>query len=216
MDRRHRWLKRAPVLGAMALVMLLVGSAIWAIRDFLASQVGQPQQMVEHITLVTPPPPPPPPIEKPPPPPPKMEQQVVQKQLQPTPKNAPTPPAPRLGLDAQGAAGGDGFGLLARSGGTALVGGNGAVFAWYTGKLRDQVLQCLSHDSRLRALRYSVSLRVWVNSDGRIGRVSLVDGSGNASLDGAITRDLSAMQPLGQSPPIEMPQPVTMKIVSTS
>ena len=215
MDRRHRWLKRAPVIGAALVVLLLVGSAIWAIRRFLATQVAEPQQTIERITLVAPPPPPPPPVKPPPPPPPeKIQQPLVQKQLQPTPKSAPTPPAPQLGLNAQGGAGSDAFGLLARAGGTALVGGNGAVFAWYTGRLRDQVLQCLSQDAALRKHEYSVDIRVWVGSNGRITRVSLVSGSGDSVLDGAIARDLASMQPLDQAPPIEMPQPISMRIVS--
>jgi protein TonB len=144
-----------------------------------------------------------------------VEQQIQQNQPEPTPDNTPAP-APNLGLDADGSAGGDAFGLAARRGGTDIAGSGGAVFAWYTSKLKDEVSDRLSSDTKLRGKKYSVGVRIWIESDGRIKDVRVVSGSGSHDLDGAIAADLTALGRLSQSPPLEMPQPVSLQIVSRS
>jgi len=213
MNRGNRWLKNAPVLGGAVLVMLLVFGLIWVIRGFMKSKVQRPERVVQTITVIRPPPPPP---ETPPPPPPpeKIEQPLdQQKEPEPKPDNTPAPPQPQLGIDASGSAGGDAFGLLARPGGTDLVGSGGSVFAWYTGKIKDAVTQCLGDDTKLHAKKFTVNVRLWIGADGHIKQVRLVSGSGNHDLDGEISSALGALQSLDAAPPIEMPQPVTLQIV---
>jgi protein TonB len=212
MDRRHRWLKYAPALGAVVLVLLLVIGMVWVIRGFMATTDQKPARMVQNITVIRPPPPPP--EETPPPPPPeKIEQQIPQNEPEPTPDNQPAP-SQQLGLDADGAAGDDGFGLAARKGGSDLVGTGGAAFAWFTSKLKDEVTDRLAADAKLRAKKFNIGVRVWIEADGRIKEVRLTSGTGSRELDGAITTALSALGRLSQGPPIEMPQPISLQIVS--
>jgi protein TonB len=175
------------------------------------SKQQSPQRIVQNITLIRPPPPP----ETPPPPPPpeKVEQPVQQKLPEPTPDNSPAPPPEQLGLDATGAAGADAFGLVARPGGSDLAGSGGAVFAWYTGKIRDAVNDCLSADPKLHAKSFTVGVRVWIATDGSFKQVRLTSSSGNHEIDGEITAALSAVKRLDTNPPLEMPQPVTLQIV---
>ena len=212
MDRRHRLLRYAPLAGVLVL-LALVGVIIMAIRSFVADKGARPERVVQEVTLLQPPPPPPPPDQPPPPPPPKVEQHIEQP-VAPTPHdNAPAPPQP-LGLDAAGTAGSDGFGLVARQGGGDLIGTGGAVFAWYTGKLKDQVLQRLSADAKLRAKPYTVSVQIWIGADGRIKEARVSGSTGDSGLDHAIAAALNSLGRLDQRPPLEMPQPVNLKIVS--
>src|SRR5262245_46208573 len=95
------------------------------------------RQVAQVVKLIRPPPPPP---EPPPPPPP--EEKIEEPLPQETPEDTPpddAPPAEQLGLDAAGVAGSDGFGLAARKGGRELGSGSGAIFGWYTGRLKDAI-----------------------------------------------------------------------------
>jgi protein TonB len=215
-DRRHKWLKYAPALAGTLLVLVLVAGLVWLIRGFMANKDTKPPRTVQNITLIRPPPPPP---EQPPPPPPpeKVEQQPVeQKEPDPTPDNTPEPPSPQLGLDAEGGAGDDAFGLLARKGGADITGSGGAAFAWYTSKIKDAVTERLSNDPNLRSKKFTVAVRVWVEADGRIKDVKLTHSTGDRQIDGEISTVLAALGRLAEAPPLEMPQPVSLQIVSRS
>jgi len=214
MDRRHRLMKNVPLATGGLAVVLVVGLLVWWIRGFLATKDQKPMRAVQNITVIRPPPPPP---EQPPPPPPpeKVEQALQQNPPDPTPDNAPAP-APDLGLDAEGSAGGDAFGLAARKGGSDIAGSGGAIFAWYTSKLKDEVTDRLSSDPKLRGKKYTAGVRIWIEADGRIREVLVISGTGSHDLDGLITADLGALGHLSQSPPLEMPQPISLQIVSRS
>jgi protein TonB len=209
--RRQRLVRRAPIAGGALFVALMVGALVWMIHSFMVNKQQQPQRnVIQQITLVRPPPPPP---EPPPPTPEKVEQATEQKQPEPTPDNTPTPPQQQLGLDASGTAGSDSFGLVARPGGSDLVGTGGAAFAWYTGKLRDAVSDRLASDPKLHAKKFTVSVRIWIASDGQIKQVNLAGGSGSRDIDGEIAQVLDSLGRLDEAPPLEMPQPVTLQIV---
>lgn len=215
MDRRHRWLKRAPMVGGALVVVLLIGAMVWFIRGFLAQKTTKSERVIQNITVIRPPPPPPPEEKPPPPPPEKVEQQIQQKEPEPTPDNTPAPQQ-QLGLDAQGGAGDDGFGLAARPGGTDIAGTGGAAFAWYTSKLSTAVNDRLSNDPKLRAKKYTVNARVWIDAEGRVKQVKLTSTSGSEDVDREITAQLSALGQMTDSPPLEMPQPISLQIVSRS
>jgi protein TonB len=76
------------------------------------------------------------------------------------------------------------------------------------------VVERLSNDARIGAKKFSVTVRVWIEPDGRIKEIKLVSTSGNRELDQRIEAALSLMTRLSDSPPLEMPQPVSLKIVS--
>jgi protein TonB len=189
----------------------MLAGLVWMIRGFMASKSEKPARLVQNITVIRPPPPPP--DEPPPPPPEKVDEQIPQDQPEPTPDDAPTPSS-QLGLDATGSAGDDGFGLAARKGGSDLVGTGGAAFAWYTGRLKDEVTERLSNDAAMRSKKFTVVVKVWIESDGRIRTMQLVSGSGSRELDGQISAALASIVRLSVSPPIEMPQPISLRIVS--
>ncbi|HKQ83976.1 MAG TPA: cell envelope integrity protein TolA [Steroidobacteraceae bacterium] len=210
------WGRRfAPVIGGGLIVVLVVAALIWFVRGFLQTPVKQQRPQAQVVKLVRPPPPP----EEPPPPPPPPEEKIEE----PLPQDQPDEPSPepeqmaeQLGLDAEGVAGADGFGLAARKGGRDIVGSGTGAFVWYTSMLKDSILDVLSADERVRRGSYSITVRIWLADDGRVKDVKLATTSGNRELDSAIERALARMDRIRESPPLEMPQPVTLKIVSRS
>jgi TonB family protein len=201
---------------ALGLVVVLLGVGfVLFVRSIMHETPPKPKQVVQEVKLIRPPPPPP---DTPPPPPPPPEEKVdvpdPQQQPDPTPSNEP-PPGEQLGLDAEGGAGGDAFGLLGNKGGRELVGGGGgSVFAWYAGLLKNEILDRLGAEDEIRSAAYSVVVRVWVRNDGTIDRVHIAQSSGNAERDRTIESALSRITRLSQAPPADMPEPITLRIVS--
>src|SRR5262245_757872 len=117
--------------GKSILPVLLIGGGIAAlgfcsvllVRSFLAGEAPAPKKLVQEIKVIRPPPP----EELPPPPPPPPEEEVDlnEPEPQPDPVASNEPPPGNLGLDAEGSAGSDGFGLMGRKGGRDLLGSGG-------------------------------------------------------------------------------------------
>ena len=202
MDGRRQSMKYLPLAAGALVGVLLMGLLVWWIHGFMASNAQKPSRMVQNITVIRPPPPPPDEPPPPPPPPDKVEQQVQQTPPDPTPDNAPAPP-PSLGLDAEGSAGGDAFGLAARKGGSDLVGGGGAVFAWYQKKIEGAISDRLSADNRLHGKKFTVELRISIRSDGSIAIEQIVHGTGDSQVDGIVTADLNGSSVhVDEAPPL--------------
>jgi protein TonB len=201
------------IVGALA-VMSIGAGAIALMRSFLQSTPGAPKQLVQEVHLIRPPPPPP---DVPPPPPPPPEEKVdipdPQQKPDPTPSNEP-PPSEQLGLDAEGSAGGDEFGLAAHKGGRDLLASGGSAYTWYAGLLKSEILDRLSSEKSAHSGEYTVVVRVWVREDGSIDHVRIAQSSGSHERDQAIESALSRMSRLSQAPPADMPEPISLRIVS--
>ncbi len=207
--------RRLSIAGAGVLGLLLIAGFVWFVHTMMAQKLGKQPRQVQIVQVIRPPPPPPPPDQ--PPPPQKTEEPLPKDQPEPEPRNDEPPPAAALGVDADGSAGGDAFGLAARRGGSDLVGGSGgAIFAWYTTKLKDAVVERLSGDTRLAGRKFSISVQVWIEPDGRIKEIKLVTTTGNHELDQRIEGALASIDRITDAPPLEMPQPVSLRIVSHS
>jgi periplasmic protein TonB len=205
--------RRYLTLLLLGLSVTLIGAGTFALmRNFLNSPPGTPQKVVQEIHLIRPPPPPP---DLPPPPPPeeKVDVHEPQHKPDPTPANEP-PPGERLGLDAEGSAGGDAFGLMGNKGGRELLGQGGSAYVWYAGLVKNLILEQLNTEKQARRGEYSLMVRVWVRNDGSIDRVRIIEGSGSRERDQAIEQALSRMGRLSQAPPADMPEPISLRIVS--
>lgn len=211
-EQEEQRTRRLAIIGGVIATVLLLGVILWVAREF-SGEPEKPARTVQVVQVVRPPPPPPPPEETPPPPPEKVEEPLPQDEPEPTPSDEPAP-SQQLGLDADGAAGADGFGLAARKGGRDITGSGGAVFAWYTTLLRDRVLDALSDASGARSKRYSVVVNVWIAPDGTVSNAKLASSTGDRDLDTAIVGALGSLGRLREGPPVEMPQPVTLRVVS--
>jgi len=215
MKRKSGLYRHLPTL-LLGLMVMLIGSGAFALlRSFLRGGPAHPPQVVQQIQLIRPPPPPP---NLPPPPPPPPEEKVhiptPQKTPQPTPDHP--PPSQQLGLDAKGGAGSDAFGLAARPGGQDLIGEGASAFVWYAGLLKDQILSQLGAQPEVRSTTYSVVVSVWIGNDGSIQRVQIAQSSGDERRDHSIEDALTRLGRLSQPPPADMPEPITLRIVSHS
>jgi protein TonB len=209
--QKHRFL---PFALLTLLVLVAGGGAIWLIRHIIASAPAPAKKVVQEIHVIRPPPPPP---EEPPPPPPPPEEKVdvhePEPEPDPTPSNEP-PPAENLGLDAEGGAGGDAFGLVGRKGGRDLLAVGGSAYAWYGGLLKDQILAALQEENNLRKGAYSVGIRIWVRADGSVEKVQLTRSTGDKERDKAIEAAVARMPRVSQAPPADLPQPISLRIDS--
>lgn len=190
------------------------GASIALIRNFLEKPAEQQKRLVQEVRLIRVPPP----EELPPPPPPEEEEVPLDEPIEaPDPAMADAASAESLGIDAEGAAGGDGFGLLARRGGRDLLSGaGGSVYTWYAGRIKNEILDLLDDDARFRSKRYTVTVRLWVEGDGRVQRVALESSTGNSEIDAALREALDGLGRINEPPPPDMPQPVQLRIVSRS
>ncbi len=203
---------RLPVI-LLGLAVTSVGLGAFAlVRNFLATAPAPQKVLAQEIHLIRPPPPPPD-LPPPPPPPPEEKVDVPEDKPDSTPSNEP-PPGEQLGLDAEGSAGGDEFGLAAHKGGRDLIAEGGSAFAWYAGLLKSEILDQLNAERRVRSGEYSVVVRVWVRNDGSVDHIRIVQSSGNRERDQAIETALSRISRLSQAPPADMPEPISLRIVS--
>jgi periplasmic protein TonB len=201
-----------PAIVVSVVVLSIGGGAVALVRSFLGSPPSTPPPLIEQVRLIRPPPPP---QEQPPPPPPEEKVEVPQPEQppDPTPNNDP-PPSTQLGLDAEGGSGSDAFGLVGNKGGRDLTATGGSAFAWYAGLLKDQILNELNGDDKLRAGKYSVTLRAWLRQDGSVARFEILKGSGDSTRDRRIAADLAHVQRLSQAPPSGMPDSISLQVVS--
>ena len=175
--------RRTTLILAVAgcLVLALVGYGIHKVVTSKGAKKNRDVQVVQVIR------PPPPPENQPPPPPPpdKVDEPLPQDQPEPSPSDE-AAPSEQLGLDADGGAGGDAFGLAARKGGHDIAGGGGAIFAWYTQILKDAIADRLSSDSQLRAKKFTIVVKVWIGRDGQVQNAKLTTSSGSRDVDSAV------------------------------
>lgn len=203
----HRW---GPKAGAAIVVLVVAGAGALLIKK-MAGRGAPAPPAVQQISIVLPPPPPPPPkLEEPEP------EEVEIEEPEPEPvvdDSAEPPPGQELGLDADGVAGADAFGLRARKGGRGLLGGDR--FSWYAGVLQRDLQAILSNDDEVRGLgEYAVVVSISLTADGRLEQTRLVSGSNNPRLDEALRKALSAGVRLSQQPPEDLPQPIRLRISS--
>src|ERR1700732_4737249 len=111
-------------IGGGVLAILLIAGFVWVVTPLMSLKTPKPQRLVQTVQIIRPPPPPPP--DQPPPPPEKTQEPLPKDVPDPTPEQQPDQaPDQPLGIDADGSAGGDTFGLAARHGGSDLIGGAG-------------------------------------------------------------------------------------------
>ncbi len=211
--RRRKSRNRLPMVIVSSCVGVVGMGAFALVHSFVTSGALPSKPVVQQIQLIRPPPPPP---ETPPPPPPPDEKVTVQDPQQkpdPTPSNDP-PPSQQLGLDTDGGAGGDAFGLVGNKGGRDITASGGSAFAWYAGLLKDQILSELSQDKNVRSGNYRLSLRAWLGDDGSIKRMEILHGSGDTDRDRVIEGDLQHLKRIPQARPTGMPDVISFEVVA--
>lgn len=222
MDKHKRWLRNLPlVIGVAFTLLIAVGVVFLQDRFQKAPQAKKPTQQITMVQM-PPPPPPPPPEVKPPEPEPepeKLPEPEPEKAPEPTPEPDQEPAGEELGVDAEGGAGGDAFGLVGKKGGRGLLGGTGGnAILWYGGQVKrglEDELQRLLADSPASKLAYNVELKVWINADGSVNRAELATASSKAEVDQAIRNALPNLRfNVAKVPPENLPQPLRIRVTS--
>jgi protein TonB len=200
-------------LAGGAIALLLVLGFVWFVRTMISGKTTKAGRQVQIVQVVRPPPPPP---DQPPPPPPQKTQQELPKDVpEPTPDNTSAPADQPLGLDAEGAAGGDAFGLAARHGGSDLVGGSGsAPFAWYQNRIIDAIRERLAAVPCAKSAKGSLSIHLLMDADGRFKQVQLATTTGNRQVDQCLETALTSMPRMSDPLPLGMPEQINIKIVA--
>ena len=205
--QRTSWKGR--LFGGLLAAAFLLGLA-WFIVSNLGGKGPPKKPGVQQVAILKQPPPPPPKPPEKQPEPPKVKDEVKIDQPKPDPvPDKPADPAPAdkpLALDADGAAGADGFGLAANRGGRDIttIGnatGGGGTGRYFTGLLQRNFFEALARNRKAPQDEFSVVVKVWIGEDGRVQRTSIVTGSGNAELDQLIAATLADMAPLREVPP---------------
>ncbi|HVY81215.1 MAG TPA: TonB family protein [Steroidobacteraceae bacterium] len=213
MDAKRAATVKFALSAALIIVLFGVGAVLFVRHMILTAAVPQ-KKVVQEIHVIRPPPPP----ETPPPPPPPPEEHVDVHEPEPQPDPAPSdepPPAEQLGLDAEGGAGSDGFGLVGRKGGRDLLASGGSAYAWYAGVLKGAIADCLDDDAAVRkGGSYSVLVQLWLRADGSIERAHLAQSTGDRDRDRALETAFERRCRTAQPPPADMPQPVSVRIAS--
>jgi hypothetical protein len=213
------------VSGCVALVLL--GGCIF-VAKLLMSDLGPPKKtQISTVNLV----PPPPPVvkEKPPEPEQPKKEQIKEEVLdagpdRPDEKNQPDekPVGKQLGLDAEGTAGGDAFGLIGNKGGAGLIGGggggSGSPFGRYGRLLEDElnrkVRKRLEGNGGIPRGKLQLTVQIDVDARGKIVKFRIVAPSGDARLDGVVKEALKRDGVMSQPPPEGMPGGVNIRISS--
>jgi protein TonB len=201
MTRKIHFRRFLPGLAAVTLVAAVgIGVTVF-INQFMDAEPPRKKKTAQKITLIKPPPPPPKLEERPPEP--EIEEEKVDipepEPLEDVASDEP-PMGEELGLDADGSGAGDSFGLKAKKGGRELA--YGSIFGGYAGTLQKHVEKVLQRDEAIRSRGYRISVRLWVDGDGRISRVSLRNSTGKPDVDNAIISSLTGSR-VKSAPPLE-------------
>jgi hypothetical protein len=81
----------------------------------------------------------------------------------------------------------------------------------YYALIQARMLRALCVDGRARPENYRFALSFWIGPDGRLGRVVLLDTTGEAERDAAIEQVIGRVS-IGEPPPTGFAQPVTLVI----
>jgi protein TonB len=216
MSTRKHYQRYLPHAASTLVILGVVAGMLWFINTMLNSAPPTGKKTVQQITLLQPPPPPPPPkVEEPPPEPEVVEEKTPDPEPQETDQASDdVPPGEDLGLDADGGAGGDAFGLVGKKGARDLIGGGGGRLAWYNGILKRDIVDQLSEIECLRARKYTATVKLWLSSDGSVNRFELSGSSGNADTDACLRAASKHVRQISERPPDEITYPVRIRITS--
>jgi TonB family protein len=228
MGNKHGSRKLLVYALSTGVALAFVFGAFTIVKALISDDGQKRKRQVQMVTLMKPPPPPK--IkEKPPEPEIKKEEIVEQKEEAPEPEpvedtaNDEPPPGDELGLDADGGAGADGFGLKAKKGGRSLIGGKNSSasllrrYAWYTRiiqeELRKKINQHMDENGGIPDGELKAIVKIQLDDSGNIVRFTLSTSSGNSKMDAAV-RDVLAMAQVSEPPPRDMPRTIKLKIAA--
>ncbi|MGH8475218.1 MAG: TonB C-terminal domain-containing protein [Methylococcales bacterium] len=205
MSKKYFWKRIVPYLTGFFIVGPVV-AGIYFMMDYFEKPVHSRKQ-VQQISIIQPPPPPPPRVDQPPPPP-EVEETVEIPEPEDLPEELPeladaAAAGDQLGLDAEGGAGSDGFGLAARKGGRGLLAGGGDAATRFGSVLKRKIEDVLSGYDNIRNRNYRVVVTFKVSSGGLMAP-SLKSSTGDPAIDATIREALQRIASLSEQPPADV------------
>lgn len=226
MGRKKRNPKLLIWIVSSIVALSFVGFGVLIVKMLISDDGGKRKRQIQQIQVLKPPPPPK--IkEEPPPPEVKKNEEIIEPEPEEQPEETPDdsddqpPPGEDLGLDADGTAGSDSFGLKAKKGGRALIGsGLGrrsllAKYAYYTGvleeEIRKRVNEILEKNGGIPDGQLTTRVRLTLDDIGNIVDFHIYGSSGKPAMDDAVKEALSSVR-LDDPPPAEMPKTMKLEI----
>lgn len=211
---------------AVIVAVLMVVGVVFALKFLLKDDKQRRKRQIQMISVVKPPPPPK--IKEKPPEPEVKKEEIIEPEPEETPPEPTddaaqddTPPGDDLGLDADGTAGSDAFGLRAKKGGRALIGGSygdAAMmrrYAWYAriiqDELRKRMNRHMEENGGIPEGNLKVLVQITLNDLGKVVDFNLARSSGNQRMDDAIVNALN-LATISEPPPKGMPRMIKLKI----
>jgi TonB family protein len=214
----------------IAVFVLLAGGGAYIVKTVMSGGEPRKKDAIATVTLLKPQP-----VikEKPPEPEPVKEvpkediinPEVNEAQAPQNDNQDNTPAGDRLGVDAEGGAGSDSFGLVGKKGGRSFLAGGPGIgkgsfltkFASYTQivttELRKKVMKRLDEEGGIPKGKLQAVVRVSVDMDGKVIDYRIIGSSGNNKMDEAIIDSLRSLR-ISEPPPESMPRTMDIRIIS--
>jgi TonB family protein len=212
-----------------AVAFCFVGASVFIIKLLLSDDSQKRKRQIQMVTLLKPPPPPK--IkEKLPEPEIKKKEEIIEPEPEETPPEDmkdmaedEMPEGDELGLDSEGSAGSDGFGLKGKKGGRALIGGDLSEkslirkYSWYIRLIQEEIRKTvktyLEQNGGIPEGNLKTLVKIILDETGNIVDFSIFGSSGNHRMDNAVKQALKMAQ-VNNPPPKRMPKSIKLKITS--
>ncbi len=209
-EKRSRWLRYLPAAVAVSVIVIAIVMVL-LLKSFFHKEKAEPKKQIQQVTIIAPPPPPPPPPPKEDIPEPEVQEEILEE--------APTEAAPDnesdasagedLGVDAEGSAGGDSFGLVGKKGGRGLLGGSG-----YEQVVRQEINEAIVEHSRLKRMEYVAVISVRISDSGAFEKFDVELISGDEEVKALLEEVLRKKQSMSKPRPMEAASLVKLRVKS--
>ncbi len=216
----------------IAVTIFLISGGVYIVKTVLSEDEPHRKNTMATVTLLKPPP-----IVEVKEKPPEEIKEVPKKEdiIDPGVKNEAqnqntdskdnTPAGENLGVDSEGGAGSDNFGLVGKKGGRSIIAAESGFgklslltkFAGYTQivvtEIRKKVTKQLDEEGGIPKGKLQAIVRVKVDIDGTVIDYRIIGSSGNNRMDDAVIQALRSLR-ISEPPPESMPRTMDVKIIS--
>lgn len=202
------WLKYLPAVIGTTIVIAAVFAAM-LLKSFFHVEKSEQRKQIQQITIIAPPPPPPPPKEEIKEP--EVKEEIPEEKLdEAAPENdAEAPAGEDLGVDADGSAGSDGFGLVGKKGGHGLLGGSG-----YEQVVRQEINEAIIENQRLKHMQYVAIVNLKLSDSGEFESFDVEMVSGDSEVKAMLEETLRKKRRMSKPRPLEAASLVKLRIKS--
>ncbi|HUI45122.1 MAG TPA: TonB family protein [Nitrospirota bacterium] len=214
----------------ITVMIVLTAGGVYIVKTVLSENEPRRKDTTATVTLLKPPPP----VqvrEKPP----EIKEVPKENIIDPGVKNETqnqnagskdnTQAGDNLGVDTEGGAGSDSFGLVGKKGGRSIIAGGSGVgnlslltrFSAYTQivttEIRKKVMKRLDEKGGIPTGKLQAVVRIKVDIDGKVTDYQIIGSSGNNRVDDAVIQSLRSLR-ISEPPPEGMPRTMNIRIIS--